>query len=48
MLRQIKGDPYAQLTMDSQHFWPYGLNYSTEYKSESDLINYCKILSVML
>lgn len=48
MLRQITGDPKAQLTMDYQHFWPYGLNYSEEYKSESDLINYCKILNAML
>ncbi|HEY3371450.1 MAG TPA: hypothetical protein VGK10_11410 [Prolixibacteraceae bacterium] len=48
MLRQITGDPKAQLFMDNQHFWPYGLNYATEYKSESDLINYCKILNAML
>jgi hypothetical protein len=48
MLRQIKGDPKAQITMDYQHFWPCGLNYAEEYKSESDLINYCKILNAML
>lgn len=48
MLRQITGDPKAQITMDNQHFWPCGLNYATEYKSESDLINYCKIINAMI
>ena len=48
MLRQITGDAKAQITMDYQHFWPYGLNYAEEYKAESDLINYCKIINAMI
>jgi len=47
-LRQISGDANAQLFMDSQYFWPYGLNYVSEYKSESDVINHCKIVNAML
>ena len=48
ILRQITGDPNAQLFLDYQHFWPYGLNYAHEYKAESDLINYCKLLNAMI
>lgn len=48
MLRQITGDKNAQIFMDSQHFWPYGLNYVSEYKTESDLINNCKIVKAMI
>lgn len=47
-LRQISGDANAQLFMDNIHFWPYGLNYTSEYKSESDVINHCKIVNAML
>lgn len=40
-LREITGDPSAVLYADNTHFWPYGLNYETEYESEADLINHC-------
>ncbi len=29
---------------DSQHFWPYGLNYESEGKNESDLIGHCQMV----
>jgi hypothetical protein len=29
---------------DSQHFWPYGINYQSEVKSESDLIFHCQMV----
>ena len=48
MLRQITGDAKAQIFMDSQHFWPYGLNYANEYKTESDAINHCEIVNAMI
>jgi len=48
MLRQITGDKNAHIYMDNQHFWPYGLNYVSEYKIESDLINNCKIVKAMI
>lgn len=48
MLRQITGDKNAVIFMDSQHFWPFGLNYVSEYKTESDLINNCKIVKAMI
>ena len=48
MLRQITGDKKAVIFMDNQHFWPFGLNYVSEYKTESDLINNCKIVNAMI
>jgi hypothetical protein len=44
VLREITGDPSAELHGDSQHFWPYGLNYVSEVTGEEDLINHCKII----
>lgn len=46
-LRAITRDNNAVLKGDSQHFWPYGLNYIHEAESESDLINHCKIVNAM-
>ena len=43
-LRAITGNPQDQLHADSQHFWPYGLNYTSEVTGTSDLINHCKIV----
>ncbi len=37
--------PDAVLKGDNQHFWPYGLNYASEVKSEKDLINHCLIVN---
>lgn len=46
VLKEIDG-PDAVLKGDSQHFWPYGLNYKSEVKSEQDLINHVKIVNAM-
>ncbi|HOV26199.1 MAG TPA: carboxypeptidase-like regulatory domain-containing protein [Pseudobacteroides sp.] len=46
-LRAITGNPQDVLKGDSQHFWPYGLNYTSEVKSEDDLINHCKIVNAI-
>lgn len=41
-LRSITGDPMDQVHADTQHFWPNGLNYTTEVTSvPQDLINHC-------
>ena len=45
-LKEIDG-PDAVLKGDSQHFWPYGLNYRSEVKSEQDLINHVKVVNAM-
>jgi hypothetical protein len=46
-LRAITGNPQDVLKGDSQHFWPYGLNYTSEVKSTADLINHCKIVNAI-
>ncbi len=46
MVKEIDG-PNAVLKGDSQHFWPYGLNYRSEVHSEQDLINHVKIVNAM-
>jgi hypothetical protein len=33
---------------DTQHFWPYGLNYTSEVKSNDDLVSHCKMVSAIL
>ena len=43
-LKEIDGES-AILKGDNQHFWPYGLNYSSEVKSNQDLINHCLIVN---
>lgn len=47
MLREITGDPDTVLHGDQQHFWPYGLNYANEVKSEQDLINHCRMVNAI-
>ncbi|HPD00741.1 MAG TPA: dockerin type I repeat-containing protein [Acetivibrio sp.] len=47
VLREVTGDLNAVLKGDGSHFWPYGLNYTSEVKSEADLINHCKIVDAM-
>ena len=32
------------LTADTQHFWPYGLNLPSDYKSEADLLGHCAMV----
>lgn len=46
-LREITNDPDTLLNGDAQHFWPYGLNFANEVKSEQDLINHCLIVNEM-
>ncbi|AUX25433.1 uncharacterized protein SOCEGT47_059800 [Sorangium cellulosum] len=43
-LRAITGNPEDVVHADAQHFWPYGLNYTSEVKSTADLVNHCKIV----
>jgi hypothetical protein len=47
MLRSLTGDQTAQIHGDTQHFWPYGINYPTEITSASVLVYHCKILEAM-
>jgi len=35
------------ITADTQHFWPYGLNYASEHVSEWSLINHVRIVAAM-
>lgn len=44
-LRNITGVSTDVLHGDSQHFWPYGLNYSSEVKTDADYINHCRIVN---
>lgn len=46
-IRAITGDSNAVINGDSTHFWPYGLNYTSEVKSDQDLINHCRIVEAM-
>lgn len=41
-------DSTLKLNGDNNHFWPFGLNYTTEVKSDEDLINHCRIVEAML
>jgi hypothetical protein len=43
-LRAITGKADDQVHGDNQHFWPYGLNQTSEVKSEADLLNHCRMV----
>ena len=43
-LRALTGDQSAALHADTQHFWPYGLNYTSEVTSPADLVTHCRIV----
>lgn len=47
-LRELTGDPDAQLRSDGTHLWPYGLNYISEGGSEEDLRNHCLIVEAVV
>ncbi|SFD02053.1 hypothetical protein SAMN05518672_10173 [Chitinophaga sp. CF118] len=47
ILRTITGDSTVQIHGDSQHFWPYGFNYPSEFSSYRDYIYHCQILEGM-
>ena len=42
--RTIIGNPDTVLKGDSQHFWPYGLNQASDYKTEDDLLGHCAMV----
>ncbi|WP_034847137.1 RICIN domain-containing protein [Ruminiclostridium josui] len=44
-LRNITGVSTDVVHGDSQHFWPYGLNYSSEVKTDADYVNHCRIVN---
>jgi hypothetical protein len=46
-LRAITGNAMDVLHCDSQHFWPYGLNYVTEAHSTEDLVDHCRIVTAI-
>lgn len=46
-LRELTGDPSAELRGDAQHFWPYGLNFTSEVESDEDLVRHCLIVDAM-
>jgi len=47
MLRSLTNNPAAVLHGDDMHFWPYGLNYSSEVTSANDYIFHVKIVNAM-
>lgn len=46
-LQEITGDKNAVVHADRMHFWPYGLNFDNEVKSDEDLINHCKMVEAI-
>jgi hypothetical protein len=48
LLQEFTKDPKAQLHGDRMHFWPYGLNYDNEVKSDEDLIRHAKIVEAIV
>ena len=46
-LRAITGNATDVLHSDTQHFWPYGLNYASEAKSTADLIDHCLMVTAI-
>jgi len=46
-LRAITGKADDAVHSDTQHFWPYGLNYASEAKSTADLIDHCLMVTAI-
>lgn len=46
-LREITGNATDVLHSDTQHFWPYGLNYASEAKSTADLVDHCLMVTAI-
>ena len=46
-LRAITGNPTDVVHSDTQHFWPYGLNYTSEAKSTADLVDHCLMVTAI-
>jgi hypothetical protein len=47
VIASIENPRDTQLHADSMHFWPYGLNYASEYENEDDLINHVRIVAAI-
>ncbi|MGE7287158.1 hypothetical protein [Pedobacter suwonensis] len=47
ILRLITNDSTAQLSGDSQHYWPYGLNQNSEVTTSWDFAYTCLIIEAM-
>jgi hypothetical protein len=48
LLQEFTNDPKAELHGDRMHFWPYGLNFDSEVKSDEDFIRHAKIVEAMV
>ena len=48
VLQELTNDPKAQLHGARMHFWPYGLNYDNEVKSDEDLIRHARIVEAIV
>jgi len=46
-LRAITGVASDVVKGDSMHFWPYGLNYASEWHSEADGIAHCRMVMAL-
>ncbi|MDQ1286522.1 MAG: hypothetical protein QG622_87 [Actinomycetota bacterium] len=46
-LRSITRDQAASVHGDRQHFWPYGLNYTSEVSSQADLVSHCLMVAAL-
>jgi hypothetical protein len=46
-VRAITGNATSVVNGDSQHFWPYGLNYESEWKSEADGLGHCRLVMAL-
>ncbi len=47
ILASIDSPRDTQLHADAMHFWPYGLNYASEYENEDDLIIHVRIVAAI-
>ncbi len=48
LLQEFTNDRNAQLHGDHMHFWPYGLNYDNEMKSEQDMIRHARLVEAIV
>lgn len=47
-LRAISGVPTDEIKSDGTHFWPHGLNYISEGRTQQDLINHCLVVQTIV
>lgn len=48
LLQDFTNDPKAELHGDRMHFWPYGLNYDNEVKSDEDMIRHARLVEAIV